>query len=92
MPIYFDSEDGMDARDALLAAVPDAERRFDRCCKSLKKLLDDVNKHFPGAHYFVCSDNLGLDLWYPEHDTTLERNKTRALSDKYNLDISGGDY
>ncbi len=93
MPIYFDIEDGtVDARDALLAAVPDAEKRFDHCCKGLRKLLDDVNKHFPEAHYFVCSDRLGLDLWYPEHNTTLERNKTHALSDSYSVNISGGDY
>lgn len=85
-------EELSEARKLLLEAVPDAEKRFNRYCKGLKKLLDDVNKHLPEAHYFACSGTMTISLWHPEVDTTWERNKAQALSYSSTLHVDGGDY
>ena len=92
MPIYFDSEDGtVDARAALLAAVPDAEKRFNRYCRGLEKLLKDVNEHFPDAEYFVVNDKLSLIMGYDDSDRMVERDANIALDFRSSMRISGGD-
>lgn len=92
MPIYFDSKDGtVDARGALLSAVPDAERRFERCCRGLEKLLKDVNEHFPDAEFFVAGDTLTLILGYDDRDRMVERDANTALTFRSCMRISGGD-
>lgn len=80
------------AKERLLEVVPDAEKRFNRYCKGLKKLLEDVNKHFPDAHYFVVSDHIVLDLWHKEALGPISRNEAQALSYSRDLHITGGDY
>lgn len=80
------------AKECLLEVVPDAEKRFNRYCKGLAKLLKDINRHFPEAHYFACGGRLSIDLWHPEHDWPNERNEAQSLRFDSSLYIDGGDY
>lgn len=85
-------EELAEANKLLLEAVPDAEKRFNRHCKGLAKLLEDINRYFPEAHYFACGGKLSIDLWHPEHDWPDERNKAQALRFDGSLHVDGGDY
>jgi len=52
----------VDAYDLLFEADPNLIKRFNRTCNTMKKLLDDVQKHFPDACYYTASGGFHLML------------------------------
>ena len=51
-----------DAYDLLYAADPKFIKRFNRTCETMKKLMDDVQKHFPDACYYTGGGGFNLML------------------------------
>lgn len=74
-------------------ADPNFAKRFNRTCKTLKKLLDDVRKHFPDAEYYTASGGLTLMLGKPHSDNEDPQQELIALSARHiGLQIGDGDF
>lgn len=68
-----------DNKDALLAAIPDAEKRFKKATTQLNQLILDIRKHFPEAHFFGESESLYLMLKSDDAPRATERQEGIAL-------------
>lgn len=81
-----------DLRERLLEAIPDAEKRFNRYCKNLKKLMDEIQKFFPEAHYHAVDDRVTVMLYCPNYNDPTNIQKARALEGASDLSIGCGNY
>lgn len=55
-------DQGETAYDILLEAMPGVQARFNRACRNIVALLEDVRKEFPDAQYYTASGGLHLML------------------------------
>ena len=76
------------SRNKLLEAVPNANTRFYKHCKGLKDLLDEINKHFPEAHYTTHMGDMILKLYEYDDNDYVDAMRATALADYSGLIIS----
>lgn len=59
---YLEENPDEDAYGLLHQADPNFIKRFHRACTTLKKLMDEIQEHFPDATYYTASGGLNIVL------------------------------
>jgi len=82
-----------DALDILREAMPDAEKRWKRLCKSIVAFRKDVQQHFPDAEYYTASGGFHLLLGSSHSASGAGQQCLVALSgEEFGVSISDGDF
>lgn len=77
----------------LFDADPKLISRFYRVCTTLKKLMDDVQKHFPEATYYTASGGLYIVLGDTHSGQNCDANQElSAVGASNGLTIGDGDW
>ncbi|MHB1641945.1 MAG: hypothetical protein ACYCS8_04720 [Acidithiobacillus sp.] len=89
---YLEESGDVDTYFLLMSRNKTAERRFNKACDGLKKLLDDVRVDFPDACYYTASGGLNLLLGAPHDENFRPRSQLTALGARNGLALGDGDY
>lgn len=84
--------EGDSAYGILIEHSPKIERKFNRLCKSIIGLLDEIKEDFPDANYYTASGGFNLLLGQSHSDmTNISRAELVALSGT-GVHIGDGDF
>ena len=83
-------ESGESAYGLLLEHAPHVEKKFNRLCKSMRRLLDEVRVTFPDAEYYTGGGGFSLMLG-KSHADDLSCSDQRELTALVGRGVEVGD-